>query len=167
MDCRDVYKPFRYTKTHYRLDEQDGWLCYAGQPITPVSEVMAEHQRHLNRHLPEERWKDPDRVSVLIGWPERTKFQAAIGDETAHLYAICQCRHCGSWAIGSGTNWCSDTCRLAGRADDARKQRAAAHVPLPPVACVVCGTTIEATRKTRRYCSDRCRQQAHRLGPTA
>ncbi len=28
--------------------------------------------------------------------------------------------------------------------------------------CEVCGKTMHATRRTRRYCSDRCRTTAHR-----
>jgi len=31
--------------------------------------------------------------------------------------------------------------------------------------CEVCGSQFESKRSTARYCSDRCRQRAHRRGP--
>jgi hypothetical protein len=47
------------------------------------------------------------------------------------------------------------------RADYAkRRQRTLAH--RPPRTCATCAKTLKSTRADARYCSDRCRQQAHR-----
>lgn len=55
---------------------------------------------------------------------------------------------------------CQETRRLAMKAAAARRRRA--ERPAPLIACQHCGSQFEATRRSARFCSDRCRVAAHR-----
>jgi endogenous inhibitor of DNA gyrase (YacG/DUF329 family) len=126
------------------LDERDGRLWCGEHDIAPVPVSL--------------RWQTWERIGT-----DRARLMRAAVGHGWHLYAIYRCQRCGRWAAGSGFLWCSDECRrsdVAQQARDRRAQRATAARPM--VNCSTCGAPIEAQRATRKFCSNRCRQAAHR-----
>ena len=95
----------------------------------------------------------------------RAALRREIGEHW-HFYALYQCATCGRWAVGNGTTFCSDKCRRTTRARVVRERRKVTTAKraevLAGLTCKACGNPLTATRKTRTYCSDRCRQWAHR-----
>lgn len=89
---------------------------------------------------------------------------------TANMHAI-ECRECGQlflsrfWWGGDNPYFCSPDCRCHAR-DKRRKaqrdERRALRLRELDVKCLVCGEAIEAQRRTRKYCSDKCRLKAAR-----
>jgi hypothetical protein len=95
--------------------------------------------------------------------------QAATATAKMHVK---ECRECGQSFLGRGDGWCaphfcSPECqrqardrRRKGQRDERRDQRLCEL----DVRCLVCGEAIEAQRRTRKYCSDKCRLKAGRAG---
>jgi endogenous inhibitor of DNA gyrase (YacG/DUF329 family) len=86
-------------------------------------------------------------------------------------YTTRSCPTCGQVFFARGSLWtrirfcCTQCCRIARnqRQRERRKKRADAHRHQKRGTCVRCGLTLYfQVRATRRYCSDRCRQQAYR-----
>lgn len=127
-----------------RLTERDGELFCGGQSLGPVPE--------LNRYGVMTVWH----VDGDLALHQRRR--DVLGGGNLFFY---RCDHCNAWAAGTN-RWCSDECHRAYLAAYARERRALRAKARPAVACAVCGSLIEAKRGTRHYCSDRCRQQAHR-----
>lgn len=149
------------TKGTYPLDEIDGQLFLRGIPIAPVP-----------------AWEDrlrggpADLIAVWAHGSSHRALERATGIQGWYsTTAIYQCAHCKRWAIGSTITWCSPECRRLGCAQRERERRAKQAAErieaLAALNCTVCGKPLEATRKTRAYCSDRCRQWAHRHPLTA
>ena len=130
------------SKGAHRLDERDGHLYYGDHMLCPIADVLSQ-------------------ASKVIAWPLKSRLSDAICGSW-HFYAIYRCRRCEHWATGSGSVWCSQECRRLDLAQSAKERRAAKASERAIATCVVCGASIQASRGTRRYCSDRCRQSAHR-----
>jgi hypothetical protein len=140
------------TKGKYRLDDVAGMLYYHGQEIGPVALL---HRIQFGDHV----W-----YSVRTGGYHFQRMMDVLRQEgipNPLLYAFYQCAGCGGWGAGSGYLWCSAECQKADRAAKVRQRRAAARVQ-PHDRCVICDDKLPASRTTRRYCSDRCRQAAYR-----
>jgi predicted nucleic acid-binding Zn ribbon protein len=134
---RGYYGPRRCT---FALREQGGKLWYGHKALGRVP--RGAHDGFNSQHALTRAARDVIGGHLLFD----------------HIY---RCRRCNGWAVGSGWYWCSDACRRTERAEQARERRAAATVSRAPRTCVVCGNTFQAKRSTRRFCSDRCRLQAH------
>jgi len=134
-------------KCAFRLDERDGRLYYAEHEIGPVPPP----------------WRPG--LTWAIASPEtRGRLSKAIGPRW-DFQGIYRCRQCNHWAAGSGFTWCSPECRLQGAAKRLRDYRAAqAKKRADRAVCTECGAPMQAMRRTRKFCSDRCRQAAHRKG---
>lgn len=70
------------------------------------------------------------------------------------------CRECGTEMVkaGSGTRYCSDSCR---KARDNRVRRVEART----IPCEACGIAMVARRNTKRWCSPACRYRLLRPKP--
>lgn len=112
--------------------------------------------------------------NVLVerdGWDYSGK--SRICDEAAHgRLRLHRYIECGGLFVGDhASTLCSDDCqrkhrvpkrpRLPSRIARTERRRQAREA----LTCVVCGTSMEAARSHRKYCSDRCRQRWHRQTP--
>jgi predicted nucleic acid-binding Zn ribbon protein len=148
-------RPDYPTKGAWHLDEIEGVLHYRGSPIAAIAELSLEPPP----------WRPDHRSTTAIGLPARREMRALLQKEgiaNPQLYAIYRCARCEDWTIGNGTTFCSAECRRAFRAQQARQRRAATARTMKPVICVVCGGPAPNARSSRRYCSNRCRQQDYR-----
>ena len=134
----------------FRLDERDGRLWYGEHDIARVPPFL--------------RWQTWERIGT-----DRARLMRVAVGHGWHLQALYRCQHCGWWAAGSGFLWCSDACRRSGVARQARERRARRVATARPkmVICSTCSAPIEAQRTTRKFCSNRCRQAAHRASVSA
>ena len=134
-------------KCAFRLDERDGRLYYDEHEIGPVPPL----------------WR-PGLTWAKASPETHGRLSKAIG-QGWNFQGIYRCRRCGHWAAGSGFTWCSPECRRQGVAKRLRDYRAAQTKKRAAGAvCAMCGNPMQAMRGTRKFCSDRCRQAAHRKG---
>jgi hypothetical protein len=115
-----------------------------------------------------------DKLPPLPKWRQNYVLQKcgrALYDDSGRWDGISRCTNrfiCSSACRQPSCRACreqGDRERKARFIEKRSRARANARYARPPVACAVCGEPIAAERSTRRYCSDKCRQRAHRGGP--
>lgn len=147
-------------RTRYLLDERDGDLWFNGQCMCPVPVRKPLWERGP--------YTDPQELDA----PLERGFSMDL--DTWHRFAAVlpqgsftvwfnRCPTCHQWSVGNGgSSFCDDRCRRAYLAAYARTRRAEAAKQRSPGACANCGAAMPVHRGTKRFCSDRCRQQEHR-----
>src|SRR4051794_38044961 len=100
-----------YTKGPFRLDEIDGVLHYRGAPVVAVADLR--QYRYQSRFYFNTA---PVRAGLI-----------AAGVANPYVQHVFRCAVCDAWVAGGGFYACSNECRKAYRAAQAREQRAKAR----------------------------------------
>ena len=95
----------------------------------------------------------------------RDNYKQLLGSrEFPDRYKVHECLTCGQYFLSHvNSGLCSDECRNKRKTNVAGVKRAnERHAALASTTCSICGASVNPDRKTRAYCSNACRQKAHR-----
>lgn len=143
--------------------------------ITESGEHFAVIEKHLFIATPgaEEMRRLPDiKVPVMVNLGgslsrgEARKLQHANGTDWQRYdpLSIRKCYQCRSQYVGTSTGrYCGDTCQHEAGTERANYRR---RKKVTRCTCQTCGKDITGSRNTLKFCSNSCRQKAHRNAKT-
>ena len=106
-------------------------------------------------------WCGPVRLAYChlgdrIPYPLQRQLKEATGKYIGDAHRLLRCQHCATSYIGHhASKSCSDACAKASTRD---RQRTT-HAEIP---CQCCTQPFHPRRSTGQFCSNACRQRAHR-----